>query len=93
MNKTERPTDKWSAVVPLTLPRRPPTAAECELVGRDTSYAEATPEDVAKWGWADFVIEVDPEYSEVRDALVVVLEGFADCDCAHAIPAGVYAEE
>ena len=69
---------------------RQPTAEECELVGRETSYAERVGATIASWG--DYVIETEA-VPDAQNALAVAFELFGMCDGAHVIPAGVYLEE
>ena len=68
---------------------RRPTLEECELVGRDTGYAEPGP---ARLDDDDAVIEVDGG-KEALEHFAKALELLGMCDAAHAIPAGVYLEE
>lgn len=70
---------------------RQPTVEECELVGRETSYAEPL-EGSGRGDWGDYVIETDP-VPEAQAHLAEAFEWFGMCDEAHVIPAGVYLEE
>jgi hypothetical protein len=67
---------------------RRPTVEECELCGRDVSYAE--PLGVIMEG--DYVIETDAQ-PDAQAKLAEAFELFGWCDSAHVIPAGVYLEE
>jgi hypothetical protein len=67
---------------------RRPTVEECELVDRETSYAEPGPVFDA----GDYVV-VTIAAPDAQAKLAEALEGFGMCDAAHVIPAGVYLEE
>jgi hypothetical protein len=70
---------------------RQPTVEECELVGRETSYAEPHEgSEVRDWG--DYVVEVDFD-DDAKEHLAAAFEAMGICDEAHVIPAGVYLEE
>jgi hypothetical protein len=77
----------WSR---LGWPARQPTVEECELVDRETSYAEPL-EGSGIPDWGDYVIET-PSDVEAQTHLARALELFGMCDAAHVIPAGVYLE-
>ena len=68
---------------------RRPTVEECELVGRDTSYAGHAG---LLFDDGDTVIETAPA-PEAQEHLARAFEHFGMCDSAHVIPAGVYLEE
>jgi hypothetical protein len=72
---------------------RQPTAEECELVGRETSYSEPFATfDYRDLG--DYVIEsIHNDNPESMAKLADTCEALGMCDAAHVIPAGVYLEE
>lgn len=70
---------------------RRPTVEECELVGRDPWYAEGSSAGVIVDD-GDTVVEISAS-ADAQEHLARAFEAFGMCDCAHAIPAGVYLEE
>jgi hypothetical protein len=74
---------------------RQPTAEECELVGRDTSYSEPYEARYGTWQeLGDYVIEsFRKDDHERMKALRDACDAFAIGDDVHIIPAGIYVEE
>jgi len=70
---------------------RRPTIEECELVGRETTYADGNAGAVLIDD-GDTVIETSSD-PEAQAKLAEAFEAFGMCDAAHVIPAGVYLEE
>ncbi len=80
----------WSPVPIVGWQARPPTAEECELVGREARYSAADPSEPQAWG--DYVIET-ARVPEAQKCLARALELFGMYEATHVIPAGVYLEE
>jgi hypothetical protein len=91
-------TSPTRTLAPLNTPFgivRQPTAAECELVGRETSYSEPYGGDHNDWReLGDYVIEsIHRCEADLMQELAETCESLGMCDAAHVIPAGVYLEE